>query len=141
MSNAGDVRRMAFILRPLDSLLLRLDGLENVIRMVLDHILINRITLLPTLRLASMNTFAIVFPPAALFAIRRASSSLTASRTATCDFSSGHLGIRDGAVDRTVERDFLSCADAPSRLRQHTGFPARLPFKRRAHSPINGGRR
>jgi hypothetical protein len=41
MSNAGDMRRMAVPLCPFDCLVLRFEGGECVVGMVLDHIVVN----------------------------------------------------------------------------------------------------
>jgi hypothetical protein len=49
MSDASDVGRMAVLLRPLDRLALRLERGEDVVRVVLDNIIINRVPLGPTL--------------------------------------------------------------------------------------------
>jgi hypothetical protein len=48
--DARHVNRVAFLPCPLNRFVLGLEGLEHVIGMVLDHIIVNRITFWPVLR-------------------------------------------------------------------------------------------
>ena len=48
--DASDVGCMAVLLRPFDCLALRLEGGKDVVRVVLDNIIIDRAALRPTLR-------------------------------------------------------------------------------------------
>jgi hypothetical protein len=50
MPNAGNERRMALSFCPPDRFVLRLEGGEYVVRMILDNIVVDRVTLTASLR-------------------------------------------------------------------------------------------
>jgi hypothetical protein len=63
------MREVAVLLRPIDRFMLRLESLEGVVRMVLDHIFVYRTAFRTPFGRGSMYTFAILLSPVPVSAL------------------------------------------------------------------------